>query len=266
MNQLADAFFQTRYERKMPMNRPWILATGILALGMAAAGTAEEKRLDTFGTTSFSYLRVGFSSFSPLDSSMTYSDLNFSRSVFSRFPTNANGSGKFVAVPSLPSGALVSAVEFDWCDTSAASDLQFDVFSSGYTGETIQGLGSGSSDGSLGCSFTVVALDTPFTVNNDGTQLILQATLPTHDGTTSISGGVVRYVLQVSSPPATPSFNDVPTNDQGYQYIQALLASGITGGCGSHPPFSPPVYCPDSFVTRRQMAIFLAKALGLQWP
>ena len=26
-----------------------------------------------------------------------------------------------------------------------------------------------------------------------------------------------------------------------------------------------PVYCPDSFVTRRQMAIFIAKALGLQW-
>ena len=160
-----------------------------------------------------------------------------------------------------------------WCPRSNSTgatrsdqDLTLEVLSSSYTGQGVQPLGAGSSTGALGCSFTTVTLDTPFTVNNDGTQLILQVTAPTHDGTTSISGAVVRYVLQVSPAPGTPSFNDVPTGDQGYQYIQALLASGITGGCGSNPPFPPPVYCPDAFVTRRQMAIFIAKALGLQWP
>jgi hypothetical protein len=36
-----------------------------------------------------------------------------------------------------------------------------------------------------------------------------------------------------------------------------LAASGITGGCGGGN------FCPDNPVTRRQMAIFLSKALGL---
>lgn len=258
------------------MQKKWMMGVFALVIASGAVAGAQEldesgtslrvERVDTFGTSSFSYQRMGFSSFVPMDSTMTYSDLNFSSSAFSRYPTNANGSGIFVAVPQLPSGALVSGVEFDWCDTSGGSDLQFDVLSSGYTGETIESLGSGSSSGSLGCSFTTITLGSPFTINNNGTQFVLQATVPTHDGTTSISGAVVRYVLQVSPAPATPSFNDVPTNDQGYQYIQALLASGITGGCGANPPYPPPVYCPDSFVTRRQMAIFIAKALGLQWP
>jgi hypothetical protein len=64
----------------------------------------------------------------------------------------------------------------------------------------------------------------------------------------------------VSPAPETASFADVPNSDSGYQYIEALKASGITGGCGG------PNYCPDSPLTRRQMAIFLSKALGLHWP
>ena len=65
---------------------------------------------------------------------------------------------------------------------------------------------------------------------------------------------------QVSPAPANPTFADVPPTDFGYQYIEALAASGITGGCGGNN------YCPDLPLTRRQMAIFLAKALGLHWP
>ncbi len=64
----------------------------------------------------------------------------------------------------------------------------------------------------------------------------------------------------VSPPPVSPTFGDVPPSDFGFQYIEALVASGVTGGCGGGN------YCPDSPVTRRQMAIFLAKALGLHWP
>jgi S-layer homology domain len=52
----------------------------------------------------------------------------------------------------------------------------------------------------------------------------------------------------------------VPTTDPAFQFIEALVASGITAGCGSGN------YCPDAPLTRRQMAVFLAKALGLQWP
>jgi hypothetical protein len=64
----------------------------------------------------------------------------------------------------------------------------------------------------------------------------------------------------VSDAPATPTFGDVPGSHPFYQFIEALAASGITGGCGSAN------YCPEAPLTRGQMAAFLSKALGLHWP
>lgn len=47
---------------------------------------------------------------------------------------------------------------------------------------------------------------------------------------------------------------------EGTAFAGMLVASGITAGCGSGN------YCPDAPLTQGQMAVFLAKALGLQWP
>ncbi len=69
----------------------------------------------------------------------------------------------------------------------------------------------------------------------------------------------IYYKLQVSAPPTTASFSNVPTSHIFYQYIEALAASGITSGCGGGN------FCPDTFLTRGQMAVFLSKALGLHW-
>ena len=66
--------------------------------------------------------------------------------------------------------------------------------------------------------------------------------------------------MQVSAAARFPTFNDVPTNHPFFRYIEALSKSGITGGCGSGN------YCPDDPVTRGQMAVSLAKALGLAFP
>jgi hypothetical protein len=70
----------------------------------------------------------------------------------------------------------------------------------------------------------------------------------------------IHWHREVSAHEGSPTFGDVPSSDFGYQFIEALAASGITGGCGGGN------FCPDSNLTRRQMAIFLAKALGLHWP
>jgi hypothetical protein len=64
----------------------------------------------------------------------------------------------------------------------------------------------------------------------------------------------------VSPAPDTATFNDVPTSHPFFQFIEALYASGITAGCGNGN------FCPDGPLTRGQMAVFLAKALGLHWP
>ena len=70
----------------------------------------------------------------------------------------------------------------------------------------------------------------------------------------------VWWRRSVKPAPATASFADVPTTHPFFQFIEALKASGITGGCGNGN------YCPGDPVTRGQMAVFLAKALGLHWP
>jgi hypothetical protein len=50
------------------------------------------------------------------------------------------------------------------------------------------------------------------------------------------------------------SFPDVPRSNLFYRFIENVLHHGITAGCGSGN------YCPDSPVTRAQMAVFLLKS------
>ncbi len=55
----------------------------------------------------------------------------------------------------------------------------------------------------------------------------------------------------------TPIFTDVPYSYWANSYIERLYTASITGGC----VLSPLQYCPDSTVTRAQMAIFLLKGI-----
>jgi glucose/arabinose dehydrogenase len=55
----------------------------------------------------------------------------------------------------------------------------------------------------------------------------------------------------------TSGFNDVPTNYWAAGWIKQLAAEGITSGCGDSN------YCPESPVTRAQMAVFLVKTFSL---
>jgi S-layer family protein len=70
----------------------------------------------------------------------------------------------------------------------------------------------------------------------------------------------ITWNRQVSPAPATARFSDVPPNHPAFRFVEALAASGITGGCGAG------TYCPDAPLTRAQMAIFLSVALGLHFP
>ena len=69
------------------------------------------------------------------------------------------------------------------------------------------------------------------------------------------------YRLQVSTPaPGTQTFADVPPSFLYWKAIEALAASGITGGCGGGN------FCPNQNVTRGEIAAFFARALGLNFP
>ncbi|NOZ79989.1 MAG: S-layer homology domain-containing protein [Acidobacteria bacterium] len=72
-------------------------------------------------------------------------------------------------------------------------------------------------------------------------------------------GSEVKWTRTISPAPGTATFNDVQPGDFGFQQVEALAASGITAGCGGGN------FCPNAPLTRVQMAVFLAKALGLHW-
>ena len=54
--------------------------------------------------------------------------------------------------------------------------------------------------------------------------------------------------------PAT--FTDVPTTYWSWNFIERLYAAGITGGCGAGN------YCPETAVSRGQMAVFLERGMN----
>ncbi len=60
----------------------------------------------------------------------------------------------------------------------------------------------------------------------------------------------------LTPPPVYPGeFDDVLLGSFNADYIQGLVEDGITAGCG----VAPPLYCPESPVTRAQMAVFIWK-------
>jgi hypothetical protein len=228
---------------------PWLL--------VGAAAGAEP---DTYGTALESYVNVPGVAFLPLNPSdgpaYTTGDYGMGGFVSRYGPGNS-----FLAAPViLPSGAQITSIYFNYCDLNAASNrsyLRLAVTNfEGYVVNTSQFIYSAYG----GCS-SAYADVTPaaITVDNYRNAYHLVFYNNIGDGSESISGVVVGYRLQVSPPPATAHFNDVPTDHPFFQFIEALYSAGITGGCGGGN------FCPNSPVTRGQMAVFLAKALGLAY-
>lgn len=162
----------------------------------------------------------------------------------------------------LPDGALFDGIRFWGHDSNAASNLAFFIFE---TCHPSFGAGArvfttiGSSDpvttGSSGyqSSFTNAANRT---INNR--DCIYTARIR-FDATTGLTLQKIRiqWFRQISPAPATATFTDVPTTDPSFRAVEALAASGITLGC------SATQFCPTATLTRAQMALFLARALGL---
>ena len=81
----------------------------------------------------------------------------------------------------------------------------------------------------------------------------------TYDYTTWVHTVLLEFSNYYPAP-AVATFPDVAPGFWAFQQIEALAAAGITTGFpdGTYRPFDP--------VTRAQMAAFLARALGMEWP
>lgn len=69
----------------------------------------------------------------------------------------------------------------------------------------------------------------------------------------------IMKALGVTNPPkpAVSAFDDVPANHWAAGFVEEFRRRGITSGCDVRR------FCPDAAVTRKDMAVFLARAFGL---
>lgn len=232
-------------------------ASGTEPSGVAQSPEGAGDTSDTYGSSSTSYV-AGAYDFVPILSSSGFAG---QFGTGDRFFTTT---GAFFLAPAyLPNGAVITRMEIQGCDTNAASNL----FATLYSNTTIGGTqsetnhGNASSPGTPGCGFFSSNFAPAVTVTNQTRTYYIQVTTGATDNTVRFSAVRLFYNLQVSPAPGVATFpNDVPTTHPFFRFIEALAASGVTGGCGAG------VYCPDAAVTRGQMAVFLATALGLHFP
>jgi hypothetical protein len=204
---------------------------------------------------------VGAFEFAPANSDTSYSLTNITglEALLSASPTAG-----FITNVHLPTGALLDHIELDYCDTNAGNDLLLvldDCLDDAGGPGACSPLAFVSPNTSGGCAFA----DSAFvgaTIDNTNHDYVISISFPLDSTDIGFRGAKLYYTLQVSPAPGTATFNDVPTSDPAFQFIEAFAKAGITAGCSA----TPPLYCPDANVTRRQMAVFFAKAFGLRWP
>ncbi len=224
---------------------------------------------------------AGGQSYGPEDQVLTIGATEFRARIVGDPPIDSDGylyagiDMDYWAPLSLPEGALIEKI----CLYANDSDSTLDVIAYLFAVKLVPGgedpffagvgfLVTSESNGGYG-SFCATALPL-YTVrgitdiDGDGTPdavaYYAYVLVPTASQAPLGFGGVqVTWKRQVSAPPPAPTFGDVPAGDPAFEYIEALAASGITAGCAGGS------YCPDAQLTRRQMAVFLAKALGLHW-
>jgi S-layer family protein len=223
----------------------------------ASAGWASDKlpvANNTYGTAALTWVTLAAWDFHPREGATSYG--------FSGTPTSgiyhSGGSGTFEAPLKVPEGAVVSVIELAACDSNVGSDMGVQFLAVQKTGAS-NGFGFTHTTGSSGCQVVSNNSVTPFIVNNDTTSYVVEASFNAIDSSQVLNSVRVGYKLQISPDPATATFADVPVGHPFHRFVEALYASGITGGCGGGN------YCPDAPITRGQMAVFLAGALGLHW-
>jgi hypothetical protein len=158
----------------------------------------------------------------------------------------------------LPAGTLLVSAEIFYNDANAAGNPSL-IFTRTNTAGTPTTLASVTFPaGAPGNTSVLLNFPAGTAIDNLNNVYGIEMSLPP---TTRFYRARLRFQRQVSAAPAVATFpNDVPTSHPFFRFVEALAASGVTGGCGAGS------YCPDDAVTRGQMAVFLAAALGLHFP
>ena len=223
---------------------------------------AAEASGPAWGTNDFYMFQIPPAAFQPRRSATQYAPELSTGYIY----RNAAGGGEWFWAPLvLPAGAEIQGMRLFFYDNNAGQDVR--SFITRYYGDTTPGGESFTgpkSSGNIGYgsefSGLNITIDYRDGLGGDEQCWVVYVALGSAtDGSTKFRGVRLFYYLQISAEPATATFNDVPVGAFGFQHVEALNASGITAGCGGGN------FCPNDPLTRVQMAIFLAKALGLHW-
>ena len=236
--------------------------SAVLFLGASAVWANDKLPIEsnTYGTSALTWVTLTPWDFHPENSSTTYGAAVVP--TWGIYRSSSGGSSFFEAGLHLPEGAVVSVIELTACDANGnmGFDLQASFLGVLKDGTSTSTPGNAGTTGSPGCVVVSSAAFTPWTVNNDTTYYVVRVNFQLGTDSSLLLNSVrVGYKLQISPDPATATFADVPVGHPFHRFVEALVAAGITGGCGNGN------YCPDAPVTRGQMAVFLAGALGLHW-
>lgn len=257
-----------RTKRKAPSLLPLSVAIFLSAVGAKAETAASTRRLATvridpeeFGIQDMTVTAVTAGSFTAISTGAgggldvgTPIDL----ATLGRHCTDCTNAGvMYFATLNIPAGAVVDFIGVN-SNTDTDEVFHFALFERNRLGHVAGLVGFALPAHDWGTDY-----DGPLNVpipNNLDHQYVLTVEQDASPRPQSFGGVEVWWHRTVSPAPAVSTFADVPTTHVFFQFIEALAASGITGGCGNGN------FCPDAPVTRGQMAAFLAKALGLHIP
>jgi hypothetical protein len=175
--------------------------------------------------------------------------------------------GQMLGNIDLPSGIVIEKIRINSCDhVGGLYTLQlFDATTGPSSTQVGTDLVTTLHNPPNGCGFDSIDVVPGYDYDvNEGHHLQISITQAAATSTSGAGVGAVEvwWRRKVSPAPPLATFNDVPTDHRFFQFIEALYAAGITGGCSA----SPLLYCPDAPLTRGQSAVFLANVLGLDFP
>lgn len=159
--------------------------------------------------------------------------------------------------PRFPNGVALYGLTVWLDDTSGTNNISVDLNTVDLDTNTNVNLFSYTTSGTPGIFRAYIGLASVHTVNADRQTYWACIYSGVTNSSLRHSGLTFWYKRQVSPAPGSATFGDVGTGHPFFQWVEALYDSGITAGCGGGN------YCPDDYVTRGQMAVFIAAALGL---
>ena len=241
------------------MSKQKALVLAVFILAAAAPGRAGDDPLGAadpqgWGTSGLTAWTVSAFGFSPIhDGDWGHATTGWSFRFSGHQATCAN--------VTLPSGAVLTNITTYTTDTDATGDVAYQLYSINLATNVGTTAFAFSTTGTPGIQRVMRPVTPNIVVTNNQHAYVLCIFSGAVGSANMHAGATFWYRLQVSAPPATATFpQDVPTTHPFFRFVEALAASGISGGCGQG------AFCPDSPVTRGQLAVFLATALGLHFP